>query len=335
MPSFTLEAAAKPARAIARSPASLKAPAQVPRKVSELTIEEGPRPPKLRRRQASAECVVTIYPYSHDAATVWDSCKQPGMMLWQVQLDHNARNSITIGFYESFTKFLQQEDDVPNTTQELAQQALIKLVLADTADPDEVGFIRWRAAFYVAGGDVEALHNLMFLLDSFFLFVNEGREEKVTVSLYPYLGVDIAPIWDDINYPNYLLYDPERHPPLGIFEAQPPQGKRIMHMTIQPESEIHASFVFHGCTWLFRDALDFYGIRAVTYEEEGSTQYCRTVENLTIDDELGKDTLLSVLDDVLKNIAVRVRVEGGLGALSGSVRSFVQTLRSREDLHFT
>ena len=331
---FTLEAAARPARAIANSPASLIAPPW-PKKATDLIIEEGPRPPKSRRRQPTAECVVCIYPYSRDAATVWENCKQLGLMLWQVQLDHDARNSITIGFYESFTKFLQQEDDAPDTIQELAQQALIKLVLADNTDPDKVGFIRWRAACYVAGEDIEALHNLMFLLDSFFIFANEGREEKVTVSLYPYLGVDIAPIWDDIKYPNYLLYDPERHPPLGIFEAQPPQGKRIMNMTIQPESEIHASFVFHGCTWLFRDALNFYGIRAVTYEDEGTTHYCRTVEKLAMDDELGKGTLLNVLDEVLKNIAVRVRVESGLGALSGSVKSFVQTLRSREDLHFT
>ena len=111
---FNLKVAAKPARAIACSPASLSTP-PLPKKASELIIEEGPRPPKLRRRQPTAECVVTIYPYSHDAATVWESCNQPGMMLWQVQLDHNARNSITIGFYESFTKFLQQEDYVPQT----------------------------------------------------------------------------------------------------------------------------------------------------------------------------------------------------------------------------
>ena len=109
---FTLEAAA---RAIASSPASLIAPLGGAKKVTDLIIEEGPRPPKSRRRQQSAECVVCIYPYSRDAATVWENCKQPGLMLWQVQLDHNARNSLTIGFYESFTKFLQQEDGVPDT----------------------------------------------------------------------------------------------------------------------------------------------------------------------------------------------------------------------------
>ena len=77
---FTLEAAAKPARAIASSPASLIAPPG-PKKATDLIIEEGPRPPKSRRRQQSAECVVCIYPYSRDAATVWENCKQPGLML--------------------------------------------------------------------------------------------------------------------------------------------------------------------------------------------------------------------------------------------------------------
>ena len=137
---FTLEAAAKPARAIASSPASLIAPPG-PKKATDLIIEEGPRPPKSRRRQQSAECVVCIYLYSRDATTVWENCKQPGLMLWQVQLDHNARNSITVGFYESFTKFLQQEESAPDSIKGLAE-AGIKLILTDTSDPDDVGFIR-------------------------------------------------------------------------------------------------------------------------------------------------------------------------------------------------
>ena len=326
---FSLAAAAKPSRGTASIDK-----AQAHRKATAIVVEEGPKPPKFRRRQSTAECIVAIYSYSSDASTVWEGCKDPGKKLWQVQLDHNARNSITIGFYEVFTKFLQQEDDAPDTIQELARKGMIKLVLGDTNDPDRVGFVRWRAAFYIAGDGVEVLHNFLYLLDAFFVFANEGREENVTVSLYPYLGVDIAPIWDDIKYPNYLLYDPERRLPLGIFEAQPPQGKRIMSMTIQPESEIHASFVFHGCTWLFREAWDCHDVRAVTYEEEGTTQYCRAIQNLDVSDELGKAKLLNILDTVLKNLALRVLIEGGLAGLSGKVRSFVLELKSREDLHF-
>ena len=107
-----------------------------------------------------------------------------------------------------------------------------------------------------------------------------------------------------------------------------------MSMTIQPESETHASFVFHGCTWLFREAWDFNGVRAVTYQEEGTSQYCRAIDNLDVSKIFGHAKLLDILDGVLKNLAVRVLVEGGLGGLSGHVKRFVSELKSREDLHF-
>ena len=59
--------------------------------------------------------------------------------------------------------------------------------------------MRWRAAFYVAGKTVEALHNLLYLLDQFFVFANTEREVRVVTSLYPYLGVDIGDVWDELQ----------------------------------------------------------------------------------------------------------------------------------------
>ena len=114
-------------------------------------------------------------------------------------LPHVSRSYIFIDqpwLYESFSKFLQQEEEAPDTIKELEQQAMIKLVLADSTDPDDVGFVRWRAAFYVAGD----LINFLFLLDAFFVWINEGREERVTIALYPYLDVDILRIGDNLVY---------------------------------------------------------------------------------------------------------------------------------------
>ena len=143
---FSLEHVARPLLLGASLPPQPEAPKSVP-KVSTL-IELGPRPSKIRRREANAECAVAIYPYTKDAATIWEACTEQGATLWQVQLEHNARDSITVGFYESFTKFLQQEESAPDSINGLAE-AGIKLLLTDTSDPDQVGFIRWRAAFYV------------------------------------------------------------------------------------------------------------------------------------------------------------------------------------------
>ena len=50
---------------------------------------------------------------------------------------------------------------------------------SSSLDPDDVGFVRWRAAFYVAGKTVEALHNLLYLLDQFFVLTNADREVRV------------------------------------------------------------------------------------------------------------------------------------------------------------
>ena len=146
-------------------------------KVSAL-MEEGPQPPKFRKREATAECVIAIFPYSKDARTVWDACASHGSTLWQVQLEHNAKDSITVGFYESFAKFLQQEENAPDSINGLAE-AGIKLIVTDASDPDQIGFIRWRVAFYVAG-DVTALHNFLYLLDEFFVWVNQGKSPRVT-----------------------------------------------------------------------------------------------------------------------------------------------------------
>ena len=173
---FSLEHVARPLLSGASVTAQPETTKSVP-KVSTL-FEVGPRPPKIRRREATAECAVAIYPYTKDAKTIWEACTEPGVTLWQVQLEHNARDSITVGFYESFTKFLQQEESAPDSINGLAE-AGIKLILTDTSDPDDVGFIRWRAAFYVAG-ELTALHNLLYSLDAFFVWVNQDRSPKVT-----------------------------------------------------------------------------------------------------------------------------------------------------------
>ena len=174
---FSLEHVARPLLSVASVTAQPETSKTVP-KVSTLIEEVGPRPPKLRRREATAERVVAIFRYTKDAKSIWEACTEEEATLWQVQLEHNARDSITVGFYESFTKFLQQEESAPDSINGLAE-AGIKLILTDTSDPDDVGFIRWRADFYVAG-EVAALHNLLFSLDAFFVWVNQDRSPKVT-----------------------------------------------------------------------------------------------------------------------------------------------------------
>ena len=127
---FSLDKVARPAKANSHEVSQQTTSACATPKAS--AFVEGPKPPKQRKRQSSAECVVAIYPYTRDASTIWDACAdKPDLTFWQMQVDHNATNSITIGFHESFTKFLQQSKDTPDSLRDLSEKALIKLVVAD------------------------------------------------------------------------------------------------------------------------------------------------------------------------------------------------------------
>ncbi len=43
------------------------------------------------------------------------------------------------------------EASMPANVQELERQVGVRLVVADRTDPEEVGYVQWRTAFYVAG----------------------------------------------------------------------------------------------------------------------------------------------------------------------------------------
>ena len=132
------------------------------------------------------------------AGDVWSNFESTDAALYQVQIDHAARPSVApgssffpvacvrdmlhrrcwywrmffgfpqvFGIRESFQDFLKdagsKSEDVPQKLEDLAASG-IRLVITDKNDPDGVGFVQWRVAFYVAGGDA-SLGNFMCLLD--------------------------------------------------------------------------------------------------------------------------------------------------------------------------
>ena len=73
----------------------------------------------------------------------------------------------------SFNDFLQQaardkSDGYPKSLDDLSK-AGIRLVIADSNDPDSVGFVQGRVAFYVAGEDGACL-NFLSLWDDFLVW---------------------------------------------------------------------------------------------------------------------------------------------------------------------
>ena len=75
----------------AEAAASGASPYKIP-KVSEITIEAGPKPATTpRRRPQIAPVQVCIYKYTEDAGDCWETFKGDNVPLWQVQIDHNAQ----------------------------------------------------------------------------------------------------------------------------------------------------------------------------------------------------------------------------------------------------
>ena len=300
-------------------------------KVDEIVnVQQGPRPPIPRVLPAKGDIVATLYKYSDDAKTIWETCKEDGLSLWQVQIQHECRDSICFQVQERFHHYLQSDPSLPQNTAELQEKALIKLVVATSDDEESVGFKQWRVAFYVAGKDDSALQNLMYLLDGFWAFFTTGKTEYANVILHPHTNVNIDECWDHFQYPVYQLEEASEKLPMGIFEAYPPQGKRIVQMTIQVESGELVSFIFHGATWPFRNAFETVSVPG--YKDNHNIYY-RAIKSMNVSSQDGPNRINNILEGVLRNLAIRVTIDGH-ATVESAVHAFIRILRKRPNLHF-
>ena len=127
------------------------------------------------------------------------------------------------------------------------------------------------------------------------------------------------------------MYDPARKAPLSVFDAQPVQGKRVMNVTLEQQSETEVSLIFHGCTWHFRDALEDAGVTASRYEEDGAWKYVHVL-NVNVSEQADNAKLDNVFENALKCLVCRVLDSK---ALKGEVKAFVERLcEKHEQLHF-
>ena len=118
----------------AEAAASGGSPYKIP-KVSEITIETGPKPSAApRRRPQIAPVQVCIYKYTNDAGDCWETFKGDNAP----RGDHNAQRSITFRLREAFEDFLRSanasDSAMPTTVADLEKAAGIRLVIGDQKD---------------------------------------------------------------------------------------------------------------------------------------------------------------------------------------------------------
>ena len=340
MGAATAVAAKRPNHSMPEAERSTKiSKAGVP-KANELTlVEQAPRDAAMVTRLPGwAPEMVCIYKVTDEAG---DLCKEfedtKGVQLWQVQVQHEARPSINFGIAKSFNEFLCQanigEESIPMTLQDLQRKAGIKLVITDRADPDSVGFVPWRVAFYVGGSlEADSLNNFFCLLDDFFMFKEKAMESErpFEVHVYSQTGIDIGRA--NLQYEHYKFNDSAASLPLGIFEAQPVEGKRIVKLHLQPEDENHLSILVLGQHWNYRARLDLHGVPGTYFGDEQNRKYVRVLKSINVADKLQQQRVFDMIGEkVFNNLALRVVLDS---VAEQNVAVFVDKLRELSSLHF-
>ena len=151
-------APAETTSAAANSPAAKFVPA-----VSQLTIEQGPRPGRTaQRKPTTANFVVCIYKVTDNAGDVWTQYQGKNVSLYAFLMEHDCRPSATYQIRDSFNEFLakarKENESIPEDMRQIEELG-IRLVVTDQADPDGVGtYVQWRPVFYIAG-DEESVEN--------------------------------------------------------------------------------------------------------------------------------------------------------------------------------
>ena len=308
-------------------------------KASEISIEQGPRPKQAPTRlPVTAPVDVCIYRYTEQASDLWNLMNGCDYALYQVQIRHEAQRAITFAIRDSFRDFLReahkQDPRIPENLHELESRCGVKPMATDRTDPDDVGFVQWRAVFYCI--DVA---NIMFLLDGFFKFKERQTTQPFQVVIHPHIGIDVATMMGDLGYKHYTLQENKKVIPLHVFEAQPVTGKRITWLNIQIENQDIMSIVITGNTWPYRQRLDDIGVLGGYHnadDDKEKHKYFRVWNQIDVSDEEQQLKFMKMLgDDVFKNLCMRVTLDS-YPMPGTAVQKFIDgKLREQPCLFFT
>ena len=101
-------------------------------KVAEMKLE-APRQ-NVSRAQTNAPVNMCVYKITDESGDVWPAF--PDTKLWQIQVDHDARPSVSVAIVQGLNDYLKSAPGLPENVQKLQNEAGIKLVLTNLEDPD-------------------------------------------------------------------------------------------------------------------------------------------------------------------------------------------------------
>lgn len=297
--------------------------------------EDGP----LKRKTTKADATVTIYKYTDNASDFFEDvrCRKK---LWQLQIQHEGRPSITFNIIRRLTAFLERkhlaDEQYPQDLRSLWQKFQTKVVITPAADDDAgVGFVPFRVVFYFVELDhVNAITNMLFFLDEFLadaLQASTEFDEPFLLRVFPHEGIDISFFTGPLAYPKIFVSPPLKILPLQIFEAYPPRGKKIVQVHLKGEDSGLLGAVVSGNTWPFRVRFDAAEMLGIFNKEE---EFVRIIEPVDVNSAVGKGRFFSFFGpQVLEHAAVQIVIEGNIPKGS-AITGFVESLRCLTNLHF-
>jgi hypothetical protein len=210
-----------------------------------------------QRPTTNAPVNIAVYKVTDCAGDLWGNFKDVQTKLWQVQIDHDARPSVTVRMYDSFNEFLKDHarnspGSTVESTKQLESDAGIKLVMTNQDDPDGLGcFKQYRVAWYVAG-EIDQVINFFNLLDNYLLHKAKqfARATPFEVNIYPYTDVDLESLPDQMSHKPIKVHPCGRDLPLKLFEAHPVVGKKVLTLNFETEATTELSLVITGNTWI-------------------------------------------------------------------------------------
>ena len=132
---FSLEKASAGKRPAAESTSPQQAVKKIP-KVSQMQ----PAEPRPQRATTNSPVVICVYQVTDCAGDLWAQFKDTNEKLYQVQVEHDARPSISVNIRRSFEEYLKVNGGSDaDTISALQSNAGIKLTMTGKDDTDSLG----------------------------------------------------------------------------------------------------------------------------------------------------------------------------------------------------
>ena len=277
-------------------------------------------PNKKQRTKEAATAPVMLHVCRYtDCGAAFNENFAMGDPVDQVQIEHNARPSVLFMMMSSLNKFLEdqvaKECEGPKDVKQWEEQWRCRMVLTGKEDPEKVGYVPWRIAFYVSGGPL-ALKNFLLFFDSFChwrttALTDERFEAPATLNILhdATAALDVSPSDFDCATTVTAVDKSSRMSPL---RAHPPHWcRKIVFINVEVVDDERVALVIGGNTHPYRAAFEDLGIQGGFQDESGSAEYFRVIPEFHANDVLQRTLITQMMGAAcLKNSVVGVRTSG-------------------------